>query len=98
MGLTPGSVKAALKGKLERMGRFCMEVSEALELVFDYEENRRSNAIVADSGPRDGGATPMEEAPALEVSPVQKTVLSRSPEHKSSTLIFSPKMSGFPNQ
>lgn len=69
MGLTPGSVKAALKGRLERTGRFCLEVSEALELVFDYEENRRSTrGFVADSGLREAGTTPMETTSVQEVS------------------------------
>lgn len=64
-------MKAALRGKLERTGRFCMEVSEALQLVFDYEEKRRGTAnMVADSGMREDGATPMDEAPVQEVSPV----------------------------
>lgn len=69
MGLMPGSVKAAIKGKLERTGRFCLEISEALELVFDYEESRRSATnFVADHGICEAGSTPMEEAPAQEVS------------------------------
>lgn len=70
MGLTPGSVKAALRGRLERTGRFCLEVSEALELVFDYEENKRSSrGFVADCGLREASTTQrMETAPVQEVS------------------------------
>ncbi|XP_050693069.1 baculoviral IAP repeat-containing protein 2-like [Eriocheir sinensis] len=69
MGLTPGSVKAALKGRLERTGRFCLEVSEALELVFDYEENKRSTrGFVADSGLREAATTPMETTSVQEAA------------------------------
>lgn len=62
-----------------------MEVSEALELVFDYEENRRGNAdMVADSGLQEDRATPMEEAPPQEVSQSnpQRWAISLSSEHK----------------
>lgn len=63
MGLLASSVKAALKDKLERTGRFCLEVTEALELVFDYDENRRNAST---SGLQRDGVVPMESAPVPE--------------------------------
>lgn len=48
-----------------------MEVSKALELVYDYEENRRgsTSTMVADSSIREEGVTPMAEPSLPEVSP-----------------------------
>ncbi|KAG0717151.1 Baculoviral IAP repeat-containing protein 7-A [Chionoecetes opilio] len=64
MGLQPSSVKAGLKAKLEKTGRFCLEVTEALEVVFDYDESRRSAAcIVAESSLVRDGVVAMEVAP-----------------------------------
>lgn len=71
MGLLPSSVKAALKDKLERTGRFCLEVTEALEIVFDYDENRRSASTSRME--RDGvvstEAAPEPETPLVADSP-----------------------------
>ncbi|XP_071546768.1 baculoviral IAP repeat-containing protein 7-like isoform X2 [Panulirus ornatus] len=41
MGLSQVSVKEALKLRLEARGAICRTVTEALELVFDYEEDQR---------------------------------------------------------
>lgn len=68
MGLLPSSVKAALKAKLERTGRFCLEVTEALEVVFDYDESRRNTR----SGLQRDGIVPMEDAPTPEVGPTSE--------------------------
>lgn len=68
MGLLPSSVKAALKAKLERTGRFCLEVTEALEVVFDYDESRRSSR----AGLQRDCAVPMEDVPTPEVGPASQ--------------------------
>lgn len=54
MGLSQVSVKEALKLRLEARGFICRTVTEALELVFDYEEDQRKrNAVnsVCHDGP-----------------------------------------------
>lgn len=43
MGLSQVSVREALKHRLETRGVLCRTVTEALELVFDYEEIQRRN-------------------------------------------------------
>lgn len=44
MGLSPVSVREALRNLLETRGILCRTVTEALELVFDYEEKQRRNS------------------------------------------------------
>lgn len=43
MGLSPASMKGALKQRVESTGVICRTVTEAMELVFDYEEEQRRN-------------------------------------------------------
>ncbi|PYZ99355.1 baculoviral IAP repeat-containing protein 7 [Penaeus vannamei] len=43
MGLSPASMKGALKLRLESTGVMCRTVTEAMELVFDFEEEQRRN-------------------------------------------------------
>lgn len=43
MGLSPASMKGALKLRLEKSGVMCRTVTEAMELVFDFEEEQRRN-------------------------------------------------------
>ncbi|KAK4304256.1 hypothetical protein Pmani_013011 [Petrolisthes manimaculis] len=41
MGLSSASVRGALKTRVEQRGILCQNVTSALELVFDFEENER---------------------------------------------------------
>lgn len=44
LGLPRASVREALKLRLETRGVLCKSVTEALELVFDYDERQRQMA------------------------------------------------------
>ena len=67
MGLSATSVKAALRDKLERTGRFCLEVTEALEVAFDYDEIRRQ--VSSGSGLQRDGVVARENVSIPEVYP-----------------------------
>nr|XP_053634162.1 baculoviral IAP repeat-containing protein 2-like isoform X1 [Cherax quadricarinatus] len=47
MGLSHTSVKESLRQRLEQRGVLCRTVTDALELVFDYEEDQRRKTVVS---------------------------------------------------
>ncbi|XP_068217348.1 baculoviral IAP repeat-containing protein 7-like isoform X2 [Palaemon carinicauda] len=70
MGLSPVSVREALRHLLETRGILCRTVTEALEHVFDYEENQRRNSTCGQLG-HDGLILPVEmsSSPSFSTSP-----------------------------
>ncbi|XP_042204179.1 baculoviral IAP repeat-containing protein 7-B-like [Homarus americanus] len=50
MGLSAKSVTGALRQLLQARGTLCGTVSEALQLVFDFEETQRRRGLVSDGG------------------------------------------------
>lgn len=59
LGLQHTSVREALKQRLETRGVLCKSVTEALELVFDYDERQRK--VAAKESVHDGLQQPKSE-------------------------------------
>nr|AWK27045.1 X-linked inhibitor of apoptosis protein [Eriocheir sinensis] len=81
LGLPRASVKEALKLRLETRGVLCKSVTEALELVFDYDERQRQMA--AKELVRDGlqQPEPEEQETSNNATPAESAMEVETKEH-----------------
>ncbi|XP_045615477.1 baculoviral IAP repeat-containing protein 7 [Procambarus clarkii] len=81
MGLSQVSVKEALRRRLQNRGVLCRTVTDALELVFDYEEDQRKKSI---SPPL------LHDGAQIENQTSQTTIASPTPMQVEPSMPFSP--------